>query len=59
MKAKLYEAYDIINPVFEELTVNGSGLNQSYTVNMKNGMTYIIVFIKNENSIVYAKRIEG
>lgn len=59
VKAKLYEAYDIINPTFQELIVTGSGLNQSYSVNMKNGVPYIIVFIKNENSIVYAKRIGG
>ena len=59
VKAKLYEAYDIINPTFEELTVTGTGLNQSFAVNMKNDVFYIIVFIKNENSIVYAKRIGG
>lgn len=59
VKAKLYEAYELINPTFEELTVTGSGLNQSFTVNMKNGVPYIIVFIKNENTIVYAKRIGG
>ncbi len=59
VKAKLYEAYDIINPTFVEFNVTGSGLDQSYTVNMKNGVTYIIIFIKDENSIVYAKRIGG
>lgn len=59
VKARLHEAYDIINPTFEEFNVPGSGLNQNFAVNMKNGVPYIIVFIKNENYIVYAKRIGG
>lgn len=59
VKARLYEAYDVINPTFTELSVTGSGLDQSYTVNMQNGVTYIIVFIENENTLVDAKRIGG
>jgi hypothetical protein len=59
VKARLYEAYDTINPAFEELSVAGSSSNQSYTVNMKHGVTYIIIFVKDGNSVVYAQRIEG
>lgn len=57
--AKIYEAYEIVNPTYTEFNVNGSGVNENYYVNLSSGVTYIIVFIKNENSIVYAKRIKG
>lgn len=59
VKARLHEAYEIINPTFVEFNVIGSKFNQNFAVNMKNGVPYIIVFIKNENYIVYAKRIGG
>lgn len=45
VKAKLYEANDIINPNFKEMTVTGSGLNQIFTFNIKNSVTYIIIFV--------------
>lgn len=55
--AKIYEAYDIINPTVTQKTVVGNGIDQSFSVNFESGKRYIIAFIKNGNSIVYITRI--
>lgn len=55
--AKIYEAYDIINPTVTQKTVIGNGIDQSFSVNFESGKQYIIAFIKNGNTIVYIKRI--
>lgn len=57
--AKIYKAYDIINPQTTSLTVIGNGIDQFFTVSLESGKTYIIAFIKNGNSIVNIKRIGG
>lgn len=55
--AEIYKAYDIINPTYTQLAVEGNGTNQNFSVNLDSGATYIIVFIENENSIVSIKRV--
>lgn len=56
--AKIYEAYDIINPSFTQKTIIGDGVNHSYRVSFESGKKYIIVFINDSNIIVCIKRLE-
>lgn len=56
---KMYEAYDFYNPTITQLSVIGNGINQSFQVDLKSNVPYIIAFVDNNDSIVSIKRIGG
>lgn len=57
--AKIYDAYDVVNPAFAEFNIIGNETDQRIQFSTSSGFKYIVVFYEDQNTIVDVKIING